>query len=1319
MSDFDIAIIGMSGAFPGAQDIEQFWKNLVEERCSLKRFSEQELEEAGISAEEFRREDYIRVGGNIGDVDLFDNDFFGISNRDAMLMDPQHRRFFQYAWKAFENAGYDVSRFRGRVGVYAGVSLNTYLTTVLLKSPSVDLARDAQTIIFGNLGDYVTTRLSYLLDLKGPSVNVQTACSTSLVAIHEACQGLLSYQSDMALAGGCSITVPDTRGYIYHKDSFFSPDGKVRAFDAQAAGTVFSNGVGLVVLKRRADAERDGDHIYAILKGVALNNDGADKVGYAAPSISGQARVIREAFELCDVRPEDINYIETHGTGTELGDPVEIAALSDAFRSGTDKKQFCAIGSVKTNIGHTDVAAGAAGLIKTALSLYSKVMPASLHFEKANPRLELPASPFFVNARTQAWENASGAPRRAGISSFGIGGTNAHAILEEAPAYEPQPATRPAYCLTLSARTPEALEALVGSYKRFLAERPAFAWADICFTSNVGRKSFTHRFAVVAADAASALAQLDSGTLSPVESRHHRLVVRGDASSVDALGAWLREAAPEAHALLAGTGAELVPATVAWVVHHLRASGLDAWPARAARLSSATLARLRTLPTFEEVEGVEGSADDCVLVLGREPLFQCAGTERRLGQTAGGAPFFPSLLGLAWTHGVSVDWTREYGSERRQRVPLPTYEFARKRHWVATGPVTESAEAANAKIEDINQWFYKPVWRESATSVRTGHGLEGSTVLVFGPDREHFRTSTQLKDTRLIHVVPGTEFRELGGGVYTLDPKREDHYRSLLETLRDQGCLPRYVLHALLVDKNVWQQDTRGFQDCQERGLFSLLFLSRQFSRLGLEAQPLSILVAVSQLVNVSGAEEINPNKAPVLGITRTLPKEYPHIECRVVDVSAQELFEHPRSFLQVIEEFHAPLKPQNEVVAVRAGHLWRQAFERIQIPAQCPNPVLATGAYVIFGGLGEFGLSLSAYLASRARCTLVLVGSSKFVERSGWDAWTHEHGAQNIYSKKIELLRELEDKGARVELVQCDVSDEALLGRTLDALRDRHGGINAIIHAAGVVENGMIDRKDVSHFDQVFKAKVYGTYHLLNYVKQRKVPKLVLASSMNSLIGGLGQIDNTAANAFLDSVVTTAFAQSVGDVSSINWGAVNSERRTKPNVLAQFEDLSREHKKNFMTEREIHDVYDRILHWRFGPRLVLSTIDFATVLERWGEVSRVTELSRLKEVATSVATARSGKAEGTYRSEVHRFIAESWSGILGVADIGWKDNLFELGAHSLGAVQFVSMLKDEYGVGVHAMNIYEFQTLGVVVEFVEKLVQEKEAKALINGSKR
>lgn len=526
MNNLDVAIIGMSGAFPGASDVREFWRNLESGRCSLERYSEQELLDAGVDPAHLKSPKYVPVGGRMRDIECFDNEFFGISNHDARLMDPQQRVFLQLAWHAFEDAGFVPGAHPGRVGVYAGVSLNSYLHTVVFRSDEVDLDRDGQSILFGNLSDYLTTRLSYLLDLKGPSVNIQTACSTSLVAIHEACQGLLSYQADVALAGACSINVPNTRGYLYSQDSFFSPDGQVRAFDEQAAGTVFSNGAGLVVLKRLEDALRDNDQIYAVLKASAVNNDGSDKVGYAAPSVSGQSAVIRDALHACEIRPEQIQYVETHGTGTSLGDPIEIAALTQAYaadrrRGAAHRPAKCAIGSVKTNIGHIDVAAGVAGVIKTALALRHKTLPASLGFEKANPRLGLENGPFYVNDRTQPW--ASDTLRVAAVSSFGIGGTNAHAILEEAPVQDPLPATKPAYCLTLSARTAQSLEALRGSYLAFLSGDDLPSFADLCFTSNVGRKPFAHRIAIAASGAADAARRLADATAATSDGQPHRI----------------------------------------------------------------------------------------------------------------------------------------------------------------------------------------------------------------------------------------------------------------------------------------------------------------------------------------------------------------------------------------------------------------------------------------------------------------------------------------------------------------------------------------------------------------------------------------------------------------------------------------------------------------------------------------------------------------------------------------------------------------------------------------------------------------------------
>jgi len=1271
MSDLDIAIIGVSGAFPGAPDIDQFWDNLVAGRCALERLGEDDLVAAGVDPAEIRQPGYVPVGGKLGDVEYFDNEFFGISNRDAQLMDPQQRRFLQYAWQAFENAGYDISRFAGRVGVYAGISLNTYLTRVLLAPGAIDLSLDAQSVILGNLGDYLTTRLSYLLDLKGPSLNIQTACSTSLVAVHEACQGLLSYQADMALAGGCSITLPDGRGYVHAKDSLFSADGKVRAFDERASGTVFTNGVGLVVLRRRADAERDGDRVLAVIKATAVNNDGADKVGYAAPSISGQARAIADALELAGVSADDIQYVEAHGTGTELGDPVEIAALHEAFR--TDRRQSCAIGSVKTNIGHTDVAAGAAGLIKTALALHHEVLPASLCFERPNPRLNLSATPFYVNATTRAWPAGRGR-RLAGVSSFGIGGTNAHAVLEEAAPRAAGADARPAYCLTLSARTEESLRAIVARFTAFLRARPPLAWSDICFTSNVGRKAFARRHVIVAEDIDRAIAQLAAAAVAAGEVPSRALVIA--AARADD-----RQAA-EVERLLGA----------------LRESGVAA----AADLGEASR-----------------DARACRIEVGREVTFTCEDTRIALVATSH-AQLVVALVGLAWKHGVNVDWGRFYAGEQRARVAMPAYEFRRKRLWIdrPADPGARGA-AANVKIEDLRQWFYKPVWRQAAISVGARDAMAGTTILIFTSDPASFANAACLGSARVVYVTPGREFAAIADGVYTIDPAAETSYRQLLDELRRRDALPRYVVHAWLVDRDACQGDAARFEACQTLGLCSLVLFVRQFAHLVVD-DALSIAVAVSGLVDVSGAERVDPNKAPVLGATKTIPKEYPAIDCRAVDISRDDFDADPRSFRVLLDELRQPLAPENEVVAIRSGRRWRQFFERIEIPASCDNPVTTAGCYVVLGGLGELGLSLSGYLARRAPCALVLVNATPFLARTGWDAWIAEHGPDHAYSRKIEALRELEQRGARVELVQCDVADAAALRRTLDAAARVHGTLNAIVHAAGVVENGMIDQKDVARFAEVFRAKVAGTYNLLDYVRERPTPKLVLCSSMNSLVGGLGQIDNTAANAFLDAIAETRLAQSAGDVCAINWGAVNAERRFQPNVLPQFEDLSHEHKRNYMTEAEMYAVYDRILSWSFGPRLVLSTIDFATVLERWGEVSRVTELSRLRRVASTVTAVAPLRPRRRHTgSEVEGFVIEAWSSLLGVDELAPDDDLFAKGAHSLSAVQFASMLQDAYGVSMHAMNSYQFPRVADLARHVEKLVQERDAKARIQQGER
>jgi acyl transferase domain-containing protein len=521
-----IAVVGMAGRFPGAKDVDEFWRNLRDGLHSIKFFSDEELTRAGVDRSVWGRPDYVRAAGILEDIDLFDAEFFGFTPREAEIMDPQQRVFLECAWEALEAASYDSERYEGRIGLYAGAGMNDYLLNIYSNRAVLD-STDIFQIVIGNEKDHLATQVSYRMNLKGPSIAVQSTCSTSLVAVSTACHSLLTYQCDMALAGGVSIRTSQRGGYIYREGGIDSPDGFCRAFDARAKGTVGGNGVGVVVLKRLDEAFADGDEIHAVIKGWAVNNDGALKAGYTAPSVEGQAEVITEALAAARVKADTITYVEAHGTGTSLGDPIEIAALTQAFRGDTDRKAFCAVGSAKTNVGHLNTAAGVTGLIKTVQALKHRQLPPSLHFERPNPEIDFSVSPFFVNTHLSAWET-KGLPRRAGVSSFGIGGTNTHVVLEEAPPRKASGESRTDRLLLLSARTDSALESATKNLADYLRQHPDANLADVAYSLQVGRRLFSHRRALVCRgvdDALAALSNPNSGRcLTNHEERRERPV---------------------------------------------------------------------------------------------------------------------------------------------------------------------------------------------------------------------------------------------------------------------------------------------------------------------------------------------------------------------------------------------------------------------------------------------------------------------------------------------------------------------------------------------------------------------------------------------------------------------------------------------------------------------------------------------------------------------------------------------------------------------------------------------------------------------------
>ncbi|MFJ9773637.1 beta-ketoacyl synthase N-terminal-like domain-containing protein [Kitasatospora sp. NPDC101157] len=750
VSDSDVAIIGISCRFPGADSVDKFWDVLREGRETLTRYTDEELLAAGVPAERLADPRYVKAGQTIPDVDLFDSELFRFTHDEAEILDPQHRIFLECALEALERAGYDPDRHEGHIGVYAGAGMNTYLLHNLGERYRSASSVDHYRLMLANDKDFLATRTSYKLNLRGPSININTACSTSLVAVHTACLALLSGECDMALVGAVHLGQPG-QGYQYQEGMIFSPDGHCRAFDAEAQGTVIGSGAGVVVLKRLKEALADGDWIHAVVKGSAVNNDGSLKTGYTAPSIAGQAEVIADAQEVADVEPDSIGYVEAHGTGTPLGDPIEVAALTQAFRQGTERTGFCALGSVKTNIGHLDTAAGMAGLVKTALMLEHGTLVPSLHYTRPNPDIDFAAGPFYVNTETTAWPAADG-PRRAGVSSFGIGGTNAHVVLQEPPVRTEAPRGRDRELLVLSARSEAALKQAATALARHLKQHPDLDLGAVAQTLGLGRRGHAHRLALVARstrDAAMALAVGDEERLHQAvagpDGAGPVLVLTGegaDEADTDELYRTVpayRAAADACAAALGRDGrSEAVLREHGAVHEYALASALTAWGVAPAALAASgrgtavAAALAGALPLAEALALAGGEAparpevprlpvlnprtgrwmteDESRLpdswsaavapVEGLDALLAAEGRHAlRLAPTEEGAAGLAHLLALAgqaWTHGAQLDFRAVHEGSDPRRVPLPTHRFERRRHWVEPGGHATAAAPAAA-----------------------------------------------------------------------------------------------------------------------------------------------------------------------------------------------------------------------------------------------------------------------------------------------------------------------------------------------------------------------------------------------------------------------------------------------------------------------------------------------------------------------------------------------------------------------------------------------------------------------------------------------
>jgi acyl transferase domain-containing protein/acyl carrier protein len=1354
-----VAIIGMAGRFPGADTIEKFWENLRAGVESVTRFSDEELVAAGVDPALLRDPAYVKARPMIAGIDLFDAGLFGYSPRQAELLDPQQRLFHECGWEALERAGYDSQRYRGAIGIFAGAGLNSYLIRMAEAGALREIG--LETLVAHNDKDALTTALSYKLNLRGPSVAVQTFCSTSLVAVHMACQSLRARECDMALAGGVSIWVPGKTGYLYRQGDQFSPDGHCRSFDADAGGTVFGDGVALVVLKRLDEAVRDGDTIHAVIRGSAINNDGGLKVSYTAPSVVGQASVIEAALADAGVSAADIDYVEAHGTATRLGDPIEVAALSRAFKIGGYKHEVgsCAIGSVKTNVGHLDRAAGVTGLIKTVLALQHGELPASLHFRHPNPEIDFASSPFRVNETLAPWRQKA-RPRRAGVNALGVGGTNAHVVLEQAPApAESSASERPAQLLVLSAATPLALTSQAMRLGQHIDAHPDLSLADVAYTLALGRRELKHRRFVVCHGRGDVLKALQDGGKSV------QVAGDGERNVVFVIGSGLRfepcrraagrsfyhrdgnfraavdacsEAAgvdlsellyggsddgPEtwdslppaaqfaqgwalaalwhgwgvAPTTMAGSGVgELVAACFAGVMslgdalgflseHSVAPSGPLKPPARACFSCSSGdwLTGAEAVDPSHWKNVAKQQPDDCSLLLDRfesQPVVWLDAPQSVEDALA--------RLGTLWARGVPVDWEAFYAGEQRRRIELPTYPFERRRYWFDDG---KGEQPANSRRANVATWFSAASWKRAGAPVSGGGAGPWLLFADAGDFAGQVAADLERRGETVRFVWPGSAFRRLAEGCFTVRPGERADYDALLCHLQKSQCLPARIAHFWMAGTSAATLDAT-----LEHGFYSLLALAQALGDMAIDA--CRIDVVTTGLADVTGLETMEPAKAAVLGPCQTIQYEYGHLSARVIDIEDRT----PAG--QVVAEL---LCGDVEDVALRGRYRWKHALEPAPLATAGEPPLHRRGAYLITGGLGGLGLTLAEHLAQSWQARLVLIGRTGIAPRPEWKHIVKQ-GTDVAAIRRIETVRRIEDAGGEALIVEANVCDADAMRRAVDLAVERFGALHGAFHLAGVPGSGLMQLKTREAAARVLAPKVQGMLNLTDALAGQPLDFLLLFSSVVTAAGGgPGQADYCAANAFLDAFAR-AHATDHGRTIALSWGEWQWD--AWQDGLAGFPEVLR---RRLIATREAFGIDVgagmKAIELALGssqPHLYVTTRTIADMIEDQRAIAMLAAGDAPEAAVSSARHPRPvlGASYVEPGTALERRLATVWQLVLGIDKVGLDDNFFELGGNSLLGASLVDKIKRMLGLErLAAQVIFESPTVAALARQLDE----------------
>jgi iturin family lipopeptide synthetase A len=1514
----DVAIIGLSCTFAEAKDASEFWNILENGKDCVRDIPETRKADLDmffrLNGDERKNVEYSEIA-YMDEIDKFDYAFFNISPTEAGLMDPNQRLFLQTAFKASEDAGYGGDKlFGSNTGIYVGHSTDfgyEYKNLISAVNPE-----EYSNAIPGNVKSIIGSRISYIMDLKGPSIVVDTACSSSLVAVHLACQGLRNGECDMAIAGGVKFHLLPLKNDGSIKLGIESSDNRARTFDDSSDGTGFGEGVGAVVLKPLNKALEDGDNIYAVIKGSAYNQDGSS-VGITAPNAQAQQDVILAAWKDAGISPDTVTLLEAHGTGTKLGDPVEISGIQKAFKHYTDRKQFCAIGSVKTNIGHLDSLAGIAGLIKAVLALKNKKIPPNIHFNRPNSKISFEDSPVYVNDILSDWET-EGFPRRCGVSAFGLSGTNCHVVLEEAPAIAYVPAGEKAEKINifnLSAKNRESLAQIISNYKGFLADKKDLCLEELCNTANIGRSHYNFRISILARNLDELKFKINklaiSGPDLPIDGVYfgaHKLitVMKENRRNGEITEDEKRQLSQKADLLLKDislyssydektinglcsfyiNGADikweelykeskvrklslpgypflrnkcwvepnerlknynktqphplfdhLVADTVGVKVYSTLFSPDRHWVVNEHKVleeyvvpGTTYLEMARELGDNYYNEGYVHLRD----VLFLSPMVVKEGELKNVQSVVKEEEGFLSFTIAAKS--VNGDSWNKYvegkiynSSEKNPRIydieqiksRLTSLKVLSKEEeqvgaivvgprWDSLKEVYIAENEALARFElpleyesDLKEYVLHPALMDRAANLAiraVGEGLylpfSYKSFKVFGPtprvlyshlirkddgkqNKETARfdvlllnengevfgevedyyikkvhigefkyqqtygdatiyyetlwklTDVEKKDIDLkgcslvlmpdldfaeevvsfmkemsediIEIRFGESFERLDENKYVIKNTVND-FKQLLEEMKDRNI--DRILHMATLKKYRDISDTESLEKELDTGVISLFNLSKAFADCKYDRKTDLFLIS-ENIHEVTGYENgLNPHNAALFGLGKVVGQENTNIVVKCIDI------DDATKAMEIVREI--ALGGNDLSVSYRNGLRYLEELsivymQRIQAKG---IQLKDTGVYIITGGTGGLGLETGKNLSSMGKVNLCLINRTEMPPREEWDLLLGNPSTEKKLLHKIRSIMEMEQTGANVTCVKCDVSEEKELVPAINELRGKFGRINGVIHCAGIAGDGFIFRKEEETFKKVMGPKVQGTLLLDRITRQDDPDFFVLFSSINAVIGVAGQGDYTAANSYLDAY--SVYRNKLGmKTLSINWPAwqetgmavdygVNEVKgffKPIPTVLAinAFRDaIERPFKRIIVGELNLEfdmDYIDKMSYLRLSD----ETRNLLNKIRK--KSSHAGNVKYAKQSADAVVKGRDGN---DYKPN-ERKLAQIWAEVLGLGEIDIYDSLFELGGDSILALRIANRINEVTGISLNIGDLFEHMTVYELARFLDE----------------